>query len=70
MPVKISWKSRALSRSFTGKKLHLKLMPRHIQKSNTGKSVIRSNVNRVFSDQKSQTGLFIRKIGIVRATIN
>ena len=49
------------------KKPHLKSMPRHIQRSNTGKSVVRSRVEHVFADQKSQTGLFIRTVGITRA---
>ncbi|OUJ16280.1 transposase, partial [Acetobacter sp. DsW_063] len=40
-------------------KPHLKPMPRHIQRSNAGKSVIRSRVEHVFADQKSQTGLFV-----------
>ncbi|GBQ95045.1 transposase [Gluconobacter cerinus NRIC 0229] len=44
-------------------------MPRHIQRSNAGKSVIRSRVEHVFADQKSQTGLFVRTIGITRATM-
>ncbi|CEF39523.1 transposase [Acetobacter senegalensis] len=51
------------------KKPHLKPMPRHIQKSNAGKSVIRSRVEHVFADQKAQTGLFIRTVGITRATM-
>ncbi|WP_147061422.1 transposase, partial [Kozakia baliensis] len=51
------------------KKPHLKPMPRHIQKSNAGKSVTRSRVEHVFADQKSQTGLFIRTVGITRATM-
>ncbi|MBS1026440.1 IS5/IS1182 family transposase, partial [Gluconobacter cerinus] len=38
-------------------------------KSNAGKSVIRSRVEHVFADQKSQTGLFIRTFGITRATM-
>ena len=37
------------------KKPHLKPMPLHIQKSNAGKSVVRSRVEHVFADQKSQT---------------
>ena len=44
-------------------------MPLHIQRSNAGKSVIRSRVEHVFADQKSQTGLFIRTVGITRATM-
>jgi len=42
-------------------------MPQYIQKSNAGKSVIRSRVEHVFANQKSQTGLFIRTVGITRA---
>lgn len=44
-------------------------MPRHIQKSNAGKSVIRSRVEHVFADQKSQIGLFVQTVGIVRTTM-
>ncbi len=51
------------------KKPRLKPMPWHIQKSNAGKSVIRSRVEHVFAGQKSQTGLFIRTIGITRTTM-
>jgi transposase, IS5 family len=51
------------------KKPHLRPMPRHIQKSNAGKSVIRSRVEHVFADQKSQMGLFIRTVGITRAAM-
>lgn len=42
-------------------------MPRHIQRSDAGKSVIRSRVEHVFAYQKSQMGLFIRTLGITRA---
>ncbi|MBS1035265.1 transposase [Gluconobacter cerinus] len=42
---------------------------RFIQKSNAGKSVIRSRVEHVFADQQSQTGLFIRTIGTTRTTM-
>ncbi|MCP1244125.1 IS5 family transposase [Acetobacter lambici] len=51
------------------KKPHLKPMLRHIQRSNAGKSIIRSRVEHVFADQKSQTGLFVRTVGITRATM-
>ncbi|WP_215765076.1 transposase, partial [Gluconobacter sp. P1D12_c] len=51
------------------KKPHLKPMTRHIQRSNAGKSVIRSRVEHVFADLKSQTGLFVRTVGITRATM-
>jgi len=43
-------------------------MPRHIQRSNAAQSVIRSRIEHVFADQQSQTGLFIRTVGIERAT--
>ncbi len=51
------------------KKPHLKPMPRHIRRSNAGKSVIRSRVEHVFADQKPETGLFVRTVGILRATM-
>ena len=51
------------------KKPHLKPMPRYIQRSNAGKSMIRSRVEHVFADQKSQTGLFVRTVGIIRAAM-
>jgi len=41
----------------------------HIQRSNAGKSVIRSRIEHVFADQKSQTGLFVRAVGITRAAM-
>lgn len=51
------------------KKPHLKPMPRHIQRPNGGKSVIRSRIEHVFADQKSLTGLFVITVSIARATI-
>ena len=51
------------------KKPYLKLMPRHIQRSHAGKSVIRSRVEHVFIEQKSQTELFVRTVGITRVTM-
>jgi hypothetical protein len=51
------------------KKPHLRPIPRHIQRSNAGKSMIRSRVEHVFDDQKSQTGLFVRTVGLTRATM-
>lgn len=48
-------------------KLHFKTMPRHLQRFNAGKSVLRSHVEQVFADQKPQTGLIIRTVGIKRA---
>ncbi|MBS1087340.1 IS5/IS1182 family transposase, partial [Gluconobacter sphaericus] len=57
------------------KKPHLKPMPQHIQKSKAGKSVIRSRVEHVFADQKSQMGLFVRtratmRIGLANIVYN
>jgi len=48
-------------------KSHFKTMPRHFQRSNAGKLMIRSHVKQVFADQKPQTGLVIRTVGIKRA---
>jgi len=44
-------------------------MPRYSQKSNVGKSVIRWCVEHVFANQKSQTGLFVRTVGLTRTTM-
>lgn len=46
------------------KRSYLNLVPRHIQRSNARKLVIRSHVGHIFADQKSQTKLFIRSVGI------
>ncbi|GBQ37162.1 transposase [Komagataeibacter saccharivorans NRIC 0614] len=56
---------------FFGYKSHIAIDRkfRLIRKSNAGKSVIHSRVEHVFADQKSQTGLFIRTVGITRATM-
>jgi len=51
------------------KKLHLTPMLCHIQRSNVGRSVIRSRVEHIFADQKSQMGLLIRTVSIIRATM-
>jgi hypothetical protein len=51
------------------KKSRISSLPGHIQQSNAGKSVIRSRVEHVFADQKSQIGLFVRTVGITRATM-
>jgi len=52
-----------------GKEPHLKSMPRQIQPSNAGELVIRSSSEHVFADQKPQMGLFVRTVGIIRATL-
>ena len=51
------------------KKPHLKPVPRHIQRSNADRPIIRSRVEYAFADQKSQMGLFISTVGITRVTI-
>jgi IS5 family transposase len=44
-------------------------MPEAIGRANNAKSKIRSRVEHVFAQQKHRMGLFIRTIGIARATI-
>ena len=44
-------------------------MARRTAIANGRKSKIRSNVEHVFAEQKSRMGLFIRTIGIARATL-
>jgi transposase, IS5 family len=43
-------------------------MPETMRRSNNAKSKIRSRVEHVFAEQKDRMGLFIRTIGIARAT--
>ena len=44
-------------------------MPAAIRRANNAKSKIRSKVEHVFADQKDRMDLFIRTIGIARATV-
>src|ERR1035437_5561232 len=46
-----------------------RVMPEAIRRANNAKSKIRSRVEHVFAEQKDRMGLFIRTIGIARATI-
>ena len=46
-----------------------RIMPAAIRRANNAKSKIRSKVEHVFADQKDRMGLFIRTIGIARATV-
>jgi IS5 family transposase len=46
-----------------------RLMPEAMRRANAAKSKIRSRVEHVFAAQKDQMGLFIRTIGIARATM-
>ncbi len=43
-------------------------MPERTRWANNAKSKIRSRVEHVFDDQKTRIGLFVRTIGIARAT--
>src|SRR5208282_3793343 len=43
-------------------------MPEALSRANNAKSKIRSRVEHVFAEQKDRMGLFIRTIGIARAT--
>lgn len=51
------------------KKRNLKRMPRRIQKPNARMLVIRSRVEHVFADQKSQMEIVVHTKGIARATM-
>ena len=44
-------------------------MPEAVSRANNAKSKIRSRVEHVFAEQKDRMGLFIRTIGIARATV-
>lgn len=44
-------------------------MPEAVSRANNAKSKIRSKVEHVFAEQKDRMGLFIRTIGIARATV-
>ena len=46
-----------------------RIMPAAIRRANNAKSKIRSKVEHVFADQKDRMDLFIRTIGIARATV-
>ena len=43
-------------------------MPETTRRANNLKSKVRSRIEHVFAEQKSRMGLFIRTIGIARAT--
>ena len=50
------------------KKPPRKPMPKRTRRANAEKSKVRSRVEHVFAEQKSRMGLFVRTIGIARAT--
>jgi IS5 family transposase len=43
-------------------------MPANVARANAKKSAVRAHIEHVFADQKSRMGLFVRTIGIARAT--
>jgi IS5 family transposase len=43
-------------------------MPRHVARGNAKKSAVRAHVEHVFAEQKVRMGLFVRTIGLARAT--
>jgi transposase, IS5 family len=46
-----------------------KPMPDAVRRANAARSKVRSRVEHVFAEQKDRMGLFIRTIGIARATV-
>ena len=46
-----------------------RVMPNTMRRANNAKSKIRARVEHVFAEQKHRMGLFVRTIGIARATI-
>lgn len=46
-----------------------RVMPEAMRRANNVKSKIRSKVEHIFAEQKDRMGLFIRTIGIARATV-
>ena len=44
-------------------------MPEAHRRANQARSKVRSSVEHVFAEQKARMGLFIRTVGIARATI-
>ena len=45
-----------------------RVMPKAVRRGNNAKSKIRSRIEHVFAEQKERMDLFIRTIGIARAT--
>jgi hypothetical protein len=43
-------------------------MPQRTRRANAGKSRVRSCIEHVFAEQKARMGLFVRTVGIARAT--
>jgi IS5 family transposase len=44
-------------------------MPEALSRANNAKSKVRSRVEHVFAEQKTRMDLFIRTVGIARATV-
>jgi IS5 family transposase len=43
-------------------------MPRHVARANANKSAVRAHIEHVFAEQKVRMGLFVRTIGLARAS--
>jgi transposase, IS5 family len=43
-------------------------IPRHVARANAKKSAVRAHIEHVFAEQKARMGLFVRTIGLARAT--
>ena len=43
-------------------------MPANVVRANAKKSAVRSHVEHIFAEQKARMGLFVRTIGLARAT--
>ena len=72
-----AYRSKANERSLAGRLLRSQIhrkkpkgkpMPRRTAQANARKSAVRSAVEHVFARQKGPMGLFIRTIGLARAT--
>jgi IS5 family transposase len=61
-------RQRMLRSQIHRKKPARRAMPRHIAKANAKKSMVRAHVEHVFAEQKARMGLFVRTIGLARAT--
>jgi hypothetical protein len=45
-----------------------RLMPERTRRANARKSAVRAHIEHVFAEQKARMGLFVRTIGLARAT--
>ena len=68
-PTGRSWSGMASSATSIARSPEGHSTPTTMRRANNAKSKIRSRVEHVFAEQKDRMGLFIRTIGIARATI-